>query len=827
MVSANRQAEARRSRMPLQHACLFAALLLISGLTGCVTLKDPEVSQEQSRVVIGTLEGGHTLAQSFVSRRSRLNGVWLWMNVIQGRETGEAKLILQMFRAPGESLPLATVTRPLRSLPDSNPIQFDLPVQADPPGQAYYLTLLATSGKVEVFGLDEDTYPSGTAYLDKTPLRGDIAFRTSYDYDFSALAGDTLAFFGDIWLVFPFVAVLFLPGWLVWSRLSDQSQVRRIDNGEKLAIAVGLSMATIPVLMLWTTTAHLPWNRTALLLGTGLLVAFSVWDLWRKRSRLQRPDWEDLGLLVVFIAALVVRLIMVRDLAGPAWVDSVHHGMITRLVLEHGGFPDDYTPYLDITSTRYHPGFHSLLASLQWLSGLESLQAMLVFGQVLNALSVVVVYFFTKQLTGDSLASLIAALITGFFTPMPAYYTSWGRYTQLAGMLILPVAFMLVRAVSSAWVRRDNPWKTLLLAAIACAGLFLAHYRVAVFLACLLLADFFVRVLEQTLKVFKTFRVSLWLRETDGDLLREIAAIAIVTIASLILLMPWMPSMLNTMLIPRAVSSVKTSVPFFSDFAWTFLTTAWGKNSLYLAGLGVIWGIVRKPRLVLTLVLWVAILFVLANTAAIGWFPGVINNTSVEISLFMPISTLGGYFISQILQLAARWFPVRFIRLFASIMIAIGLVVSFMAVRQLIPILNPITFLIRQADKPALAWIDEHVPVNETILINPFYWGYGLYAGNDGGFWITPLTGRKTLPPPVLYGLDVNSQKVKEINLLSQEVMDRGQDADALHALLLKQGIQYIYIGGRGGVLSVNVLEKSPHFVQLYRSESTRVFQVK
>lgn len=367
----------------------------------------------------------------------------------------------------------------------------------------------------------------------------------------------------------------------------------------------------------------------------------------------------------------------------------------------------------------------------------------------------------------------------------------------------------------------------MLLASIACAGLFLVHYRVAVFLACLLLADFAVRSLEKILKVFKTFGGSNWLREIDRDLLREIVAIAIVAIASLIILLPWMPSMFKTMLIPGVTSGVTTNVPFFSDFAWTFLTSAWGRYSLYLAGLGMIWGMLKNPRLIFTLVLWAIMLFILANSAALGWFPSLINNTSVEIALFMPISTLGGYFVSQIIILAARRIPVRYNRLFASITIAMGLVASFLAARQLMPILNPITLLIRQADKPALAWIQEHVPENETILINPFSWGYGLYAGSDGGFWITPLTGRKTLPPPVLYGMDINSQRVKEINLLSQEVIDHGQDAEALHALLIEQGIRYIYIGARGGVLSANALEKSPLFVRLYRNESTQVFQVK
>ena len=34
------------------------------------------------------------------------------------------------------------------------------------------------------------------------------------------------------------------------------------------------------------------------------------------------------------------------------------------------------------------------------------------------------------------IGGLAAALIVGVFTPMPAYYTSWGRYTQLAALLI-------------------------------------------------------------------------------------------------------------------------------------------------------------------------------------------------------------------------------------------------------------------------------------------------------------------------------------------------------------------------------------------------------
>jgi hypothetical protein len=394
-------------------------------------------------------------------------------------------------------------------------------------------------------------------------------------------------------------------------------------------------------------------------------------------------------------------------------------------------------------------------------------------------------------------------------------------------MLILPTAFILVQSASSAWVNRSVSWKTFLLPSLACAGLFLVHYRVAVFLACLLFADFTIRTLEQTLKSLRTFRSSNWLREIASNYFPEIMVVAIVTIASLALLLPWLPSTLSTTILPLASSWPDSELGFFRGFAWTFLTTAWGNYSLYLAGLGVIWSLVRKPRLALTLLLWTAMLFILSNSAALGWFPNFINNTSVEIALFIPISTLGGYFASQVIQQPARWIPAHYTRLYATGIVAAGFVAAYLAARQLLPILNPVTFLFRQADRPALTWIQEHVPTGETILINPFLWGSGLYAGSDGGYWITPLTGRKTLPPPVLYGLDTSSQRVKAINQLSQQAIDRSQDVQALHALLVEQGIRYIYVGARGGVLSTSALQNSPQYSLLYQSQGTWVFLVK
>ena len=62
--------------------------------------------------------------------------------------------------------------------------------------------------------------------------------------------------------------------------------------------------------------------------------------------------------------ALAVRLLAVRDLAFPAWVDSSRHALITRLMALNGNMMDSYEPLVfrpKMPHTTY--GFHTLSAS--------------------------------------------------------------------------------------------------------------------------------------------------------------------------------------------------------------------------------------------------------------------------------------------------------------------------------------------------------------------------------------------------------------------------------------------------------------------------------
>jgi hypothetical protein len=146
---------------------------------------------------------------------------------------------------------------------------------------------------------------------------------------------------------------------------------------------------------------------------------------------------------------------------------------------------------------------------------------------------------------------------------------------------------------------------------------------------------------------------------------------------------------------------------------------------------------------------------------------------------------------------------------------------------KIISILNPITFLARQPDLQAMPWIETYIPGDSQIMINPFLWGYGLYAGSDGGYWISTMTGRRTVPPPILYGLDMDPEARKNTTEFIAQTITLAGDPQALADLLIDQDIDYVYLGARGGVFSPSRLAANPHYIELYQKEGVHIYQVR
>ncbi len=784
---------------------LGLALLYVILISGCTTLYDPETSQEFNKDICGTITSTRNMGQTFISRRERLNGITLWFET----EEPGIDLTLNLYHTPLDRHPIFSTT--IKVTTGSNYIAF--PAQIDPPNQLYYIELGNTSAKIYVLGRDEDVYPHGNAYLNNQPIEGDLAFQTTYEYDVNAVISDFQEIINQSWLVFPLAILLIFPGWLI---IYFSGLRKDYDLGERIAMSIGLSTALIPILMLWTTTLGLSWNRFVVRASAVILLLIFIFtialDLNRRGIRI---IWETfclksyiktLILILIFAGTFFIRFAMIRDLAAPAWVDPVHHSLITNKILENGGYPTNYLPHIPIEAIHYHPGFHSLLASFHWMTDISISESMLILGQVMNALMVFPVYLLGTTLTKDKNAGLVTALITGLLFLMPAYYTSWGRYTQLAGLLVLPAGIQWI----SRFQKIPKKYSEIIIGGIIVAGLTLLHYRVLFFLLCLIIA----------LWIGYLYRPDLHFPSRTA---KSLASTGIFGISGLIIGLPWIIPAMKTFL---ASSPLRGGVtPQLSGIHWTYFTPVYGIPIIVLAGIGLILGIFKKRRFSITILLWGLLLFVIANPGYFHLpFPAYfVNLTSVEIMLFMPIAVLAGYLISQGFVVTKQWIPNHQIWIYTTIVILIGIIISFMGAQKLLSSLNPSTYLFRKADKSAIEWIKNNIPEDEIIVINPTGWGYGLYMGNDGGFWISPLTNHATIPPNVLYGMNKTDYQIT--NQFVEELLPIGEDADQIYKLLKEHGFRYIYIGQKGGVLSPQTLNESPNFKLHYHKENTWVFE--
>jgi hypothetical protein len=814
------------------------ALLLVLSiflLSGCVTLSDPETSQVYHNDVVGTIDDAHTLEQTIQTRQSRIDGMFLWLQSNPVSQTQTGKIVFSLNNPPDSSSPWASTSIRCSAYRPDQPLYITFVPKEITQSNTYQLIVKAEGCNVQIFGRAEDAYASGAAYQNSIPLPGDIAFRVKYRYDMSTFWKD----FGSILPHFGLAIIAFLffiiPGSIFLSALRIN---RFFPPAERIAVVIAASM-TLPVcIMEWTSIIHYHWTQGTVRIvyaGLAILYVFGIvkttQNLIRKFRSSQSPSFEMkfrilqwlsryrylFALLLIFIFALTVRLIMIRDLAAPPWVDSVHHALLTRIIMEKGMFPDTYSPYITADNARYHPGYHVTLAVFQWLSGLELQTGMLFYGQLLNAIIIFGVFLLTKSFTNNNKIGLLAALIAGIFTPMPAYYTSWGRYTQLAGLVIMPAAFAVIKFIlSSEFANIDSKSPRIALyfmAGILCAGLFIIHYRVIVFLALLLIAFVIVKNLGG-------LKNRSWLKTLFTDL----SLIFVIVAISVLLSLPWLPGALAEFIVPRIESSLKGDTGF-AGHSWAYLTTASGTWTLYLAIAGIALGIFKKRKFTWVLILWVAFLFVMSNLNMLNLpMSGFINNTSVEIALFIPIAVLGSYSLVFVIDGVGRRFQGKWSLIYYGIIGLLIVCLSLFGAQKLLPILNSDTVLAHQADIPAIHWIENNIPADETISINPLAWGYGLYTGADGGFWITPLSGRKTMPPPLLYGFDTRGEISRHVTEMSKATLEKSSDPIALYDLLISENIHYVYLGAKGGVFSHQKLINSNLYKLVYNEDGVWIF---
>lgn len=591
-----------------------------------------------------------------------------------------------------------------------------------------------------------------------------------------------------------FVALL-LPGLAWWLWLGD----RRKDGAQALAEIIAISASFIMLGTLGFYTVRL--KVTPLLLGIvlGLCFGIALAGLIRRGKGVFNKTW--LFALLGLAVALVWRFWQARELVLPNWVDSQHHVLIIKKMIEFGGLPSTLEPYLP-GPFYYHFGFHAVAALFSVLSGLDPAASVLMLGQVISASVGLAVYALAKQLSKDWRIGLLAAIFVTLVTKMPGYYLSWGRYTLLIGVMLLPVA---MAETLRAWECHDRWWKLAGLSLLT-AGVLLSHYFTA-FLFILFLAALGLQWLVETI------------RNKSADW-KQIASIAIPALMGLILTSRWYYRIF--------VYSSAASRPVFRVMESETLKTAW--NYLYyLVGpisgyiligfglIGLLWSIFKTRKVHFQLWALLVLFFAIPTGLRLMNF----RYDYFALVVFIPIAVTSAFGIVLLFgQLNKRKSLATILILFVATFLSVG------GAWQNARAVNAETILATRSDLDALDWIKTHTPEDARFFVNTTYWGYEIYRGVDGGGWILPITGRWSLAPTIFFpfGGDLSvfetwvdwSQRASNMETCGVDFWELAQEAE----------LKYIYVRKDTTGIQAQSLVACDGLQKLYDNEDVSIWLI-
>lgn len=755
-----------------------------------------DVERTRINVALPPLTAGEPFIQTFRPEHDGLVEVELMVARLAAGTAGTVTLHLE----DEEGNLVAAQTWPADRLEHNQPLSLRFSPQPASAGRRYSLYLSGDENPPFSFwGYEQDVHAGG-ALLATSSTAQELRFVTRYQLlVLPALRVLLATLANNAALLLLALALMLMPGALLLSAASRR--LASNDSATRWGVALALGVAMWPLLWYWLSLPGIRWHRRSLAL---VLVAGWALVLWLRRHSLSglRSDggWKQsfvshspqLLLLLLLAASLSVRLLAVRDLAFPLWVDPIRHALITQVMVEQGRMLQDYAPFLAVDYFPYHAGFHTLAAGLALL-GIDNLpRLLLILGQLLNALIPLTLYAATWLVTRRHTAALLAAFLVALPFYFPAYYVSWGRLTQLTGVLLLPVLLAFTWLAAEGRQPRQSWWLVGLLA----AGLALIHIRVFL--------------------IYLPFVPIAWLVAGKGRFVRPLVAAALL---GLVLAGPrlWELSRIAT----GALTSAGAD---YNDFPFSYLSSGWEKGFLVAGVAAVFMAVVPALRgqrwslFTLALAAWSGSLFLALSYVPSIWL---INLNSAYITLFVPLALILG---TTGAALMTAWRSVRYAEWIGYPLLA-GLLTFLLlgGARQQIDILNPTTHLARPADLAGIRWVEENVPADALIAVNGWHWLGATWAGSDGGGWLLPLTGRQTTIPPAdyIYSRELATE-VAAFNQAAQAIGDWSDPASA--QWLAEQGVTHVFVGARGGFFEPAALANNPALDMLYAHDGVFVF---
>lgn len=795
---------------------LTAALLL---LTGCSDFVDQDQPTHAPKMRTA-LEPDLPVGQTFVARHAGLNGVEVWLEAGEGNS---GTLTLHLRSEPQAEDDIATATLSLAQVTAPGFYSFSFSPLRESHSRYYYAFLAVDeAAEVQVGVGPGEAYLDGALYRDHEPQDAQAAFRLVYGLQWMILDLAQASIRG-LGLLIVAGLLYVVPGWALLAWLWHE----RLSWAEKLGLAVGLSLAPYPLLLLWTDLAGLHLGSLYAWIPVIAGLAALIWKYrgwqprtgWQKLRQWARSEmlWPDLALLAVLALVFAVRLLVVRTLDAPMWGDSYQHTMIAQLLVDNGGLFDSWEPYAELQSLTYHFGFHSAMAALHWVTGMAMHKAVLWGAQVLNGLAVLALYPLALRVSGNRWAGVGAVLAAGLLSPMPMTYVNWGRYTQLAGQVILPAAVLISW---HAFEALDCDWQLIALGWIAVGGLALTHYRMLIFYIIFVLAW-----------VLLSLHRAAWRR----DLARVVLAGA----GAALLFLPWFVHIFGGNILrnlgrqlttaPSQVSSFTRQYNAIGDLTDYMAPALW---LLLIAAVAV--GLWRRKRGVLLVAAWWFLLFIATNPRLLS-LPGsgAISNFALFIAIYILAGVSLGYTGGQVMSRLRSWRPAGF--LVSLLVVVVGLSGVRARMRDVDTAAH---MMVTRPDLRAMTWIQENTPEDAKFLVNSFFaYGGSVVVGSDGGWWLPLLAGRANMVPPLNYGTEQGPRPdYREwVNEVTGQIQEAGIDDPATLALLEERGVTHVYIGQQQGrvnyggphVLDPKAMEQSGRYRTAYHRDRVWVFEVK
>jgi hypothetical protein len=623
-------------------------------------------------------------------------------------------------------------------------------------------------------------------------------------------------------LIISSIIVFFLPGYFIYNIFLKNL---KLDIFQSLIISMGLSLSFIPLITYFFTLIGIKLNSFLII---ALMVIFIIGILlkYKKDYKLNKDDlltskgskyglkkWDISPyfiLIAILIISLVVRFIQVKDILVAPGSDSYHHTLIAQLIVENGGIPTSYLPYAPLASFTYHFGFHSLVAFFYWISGISIIKLVIFTAQILNAFALLSVFIFVDRLFKDKKMALLSSLTVGLISIFPAYYLNWGRFTQLTGMVILPIALLLV-IESIKMEKRDL--KVLFISGLLTSGLFLSHYRIIIAFFSFILLYFLYGIYQN--------------RHNRKAVQENLIRYIVIAIIALVLLLPWF---IHLMKEPQIITTANNSKASASAFSIERIGDAINYYSnlplLFLSIGGILLGLFKRNKNIILITSWVLILIAFSNPF---WMKlpgsGLLDFVTVVTILYFPVAVISSYFFIYLLQR----FKISSSHNLLIFSICLAILVPFFAI-NMIGTFSPDSVYVRSGDLNAMNWIKANTEGNATFLIDAYSFDFlpEYITGIDGGYWIPIIAKRNVTIPPMTYLLEKPFDKNYVEKVVALSKAEESITSESTIDFLIKNNVSYIYFGGKNlGKLKLQNLQNNPYLEPVYSKYGVWIFRIK